>query len=750
MTTVESHEVATKSGVGVSAQRPDAIPKVTGEFPFSSDLRSHNMLWGKTLRSPHPSARIRNIDISDALTISGVHAILTADDIPGKNLFGLEHADQPVLADDLVRYAGEPIALVAAEHPEIATKAINAINVDFEILTPLIDSKDAITADPIHPEGNVIRHLEIDFGDPDANGEIVVEGSYEVGMQDQAFMGTESGMAVPSPDGSVDLHISTQWLHSDRDQIIEALDLPEDMVRLTLAGVGGAFGGREDVSMHVHLCMLALHTGRPVKMIYDRNESFLGHVHRHPAKIWYRHHANRDGRIVKVEGKIILDGGAYSSTTSAVLANACCFSTGPYKVLNAQIEGWGVRTNNPPCGAMRGFGNVQTCFAIEAQMDKVAAALDIDPIELRLRNALESGDQIITGQVITGVAPVKEVITSLAEHPMPGPADNDVLARPGGTGRTTDQKHVRRGVGFAVSIKNLMFAEGYDDSSEALCQVKDGTVAIHTACVEVGQGFITLIHQIADDILGISDIEIIPADTSIGSAGSTSASRQTWMSGGAVLQACEAVVATLIEKLFEEEGIKYENFNGTLVAEDGSETIPIAEALFGRSFEEKVIHRHAPTFPLDKKGQGNAHVSFAFAAHRAVVDVDEELGLVRVVEIATSQDVGKVLNPLQAVGQIEGGIVQGLGLAVLEELVMKNGEIQNANFTDYLLPTALDTPPIEIAALIEEPEPGAPFGAKGIGEPPTISSTPAIVAAIRDATGLDLRRVPVRPEDIAL
>ena len=748
MTTIESYK--TKSGVGVSAQRPDAVPKATGEFSFSSDLSSHNMLWGQTLRSPLPSARIKSIDFSEALAISGVHAILTANDVPGKNLFGLEHPDQPVLADDLIRYAGEPIALVAAEHPEIAAKAINAIHVTFEELTPLTDAESAITADPIHPEGNVIRHLKIDHGDPSVTGDLVIEGTYEVGMQDQAFMGTESGMAVPSPDGSVDLYISTQWLHSDQNQIIEALDLPEDMVRLTLAGVGGAFGGREDVSMHVHLCMLALHTGRPVKMIYDRNESFLGHVHRHPAKIWYRHHATEDGQIVKVEGKIILDGGAYASTTSAVLANACCFSTGPYRVSNAQIEGWGVRTNNPPCGAMRGFGNVQTCFAIEAQMDKVAKALGIDPVELRLINALEQGDTIITGQKITGAAPVKEVISSLDDHPMPGPAENNLLARPGGTGRTTDQKHIKRGVGFAVSIKNLMFAEGFDDSSEALCQVEDGNVAIHTACVEVGQGFITLIHQIAEEVLGTSDITIIPADTSIGSAGSTSASRQTWMSGGAVLKACEAVVVKLIEQIFEDEGVKYENFNGTLVSEDGTKTIPVSEALKGRSFHEKIVHRHAPTFPLNNKGQGDAHVSFAFASHRAVVDVDQELGLVRIIEIATSQDVGRILNPLQAVGQIEGGITQGLGLAVLEELVMKNGVIQNANFTDYLLPTALDTPPIEIAALIEEPEPGAPFGAKGIGEPPTISSTPAVVAAIRDATGIDLRRVPVRPEDIAL
>ena len=333
MTATETYKIGARSGVGVSSQRPDAVPKATGEFPFSSDLSSHNMLWGKTLRSPYPSARIRNIDYSEALAISGVHAILTASDVPGKNLFGLEHPDQPVLADDIVRYAGEPIALVAAEHPEIAADAISRIHVDFEVLNPLVDAESAVTADPIHPEGNVIRHLVIDYGDPTSSGDVTVEGTYEVGMQDQAFMGTESGMAVPSPDGSVDLYISTQWLHSDQNQIIEALNLPEDMVRLTLAGVGGAFGGREDVSMHVHLCMLALHTGRPVKMIYDRNESFLGHVHRHPAKIWYRHHANKDGLLVKVEGKIILDGGAYASTTSAVLANACCFSTGPTRLI---------------------------------------------------------------------------------------------------------------------------------------------------------------------------------------------------------------------------------------------------------------------------------------------------------------------------------------------------------------------------------------------------------------------------------
>ena len=355
-----------KSGIGTSAPRPDAQDKVQGDFIFSSDLSSDGMLWGQTLRSPHASAKILSIDISEALTISGVHAILTADDVPGKNIFGLERTDQPVLASDCVRYVGEPIAIVAADHPEIARKATDAIRVDYAILSPLIDSYLAIAADPIHPEGNVIRHLTIRHGDSEATGDVAVEGEYEIGMQDQAFMGTESGMAIPTQDGGIELHISTQWLHSDQEQVATALNMPKELVRVTLSGVGGAFGGREDVSMHVHLCMLALHTGKPVKMIYDRNESFLGHVHRHPAKVWFRHHANNDGALVNVEAKIIMDGGAYASTTSAVLANACCFSIGPYKVQNAFVEGWALRTNNPPCGAMRGFGNVQTCFAAEA------------------------------------------------------------------------------------------------------------------------------------------------------------------------------------------------------------------------------------------------------------------------------------------------------------------------------------------------------------------------------------------------
>jgi CO/xanthine dehydrogenase Mo-binding subunit len=717
----------TAAGIGERAIRPDGIAKVRGEFSFSGDLWAGDMLWGQALRSPHPSARIRSIDIGPALAITGVHAVLTADDVP-LNLYGLEHRDQPVLAGDIVRYTGEPVAVVAAEHPDTARRACAAIVVDYEILEPLIDPALAQAAAAIHPDGNVFRDLVIRRGDVGVRGPVVVEGTYDIGMQDQAFMGPEAGLATPAADGGVDLVVSTQWLHNDRDQVAECLGMDPDLVRLTLGGVGGAFGAREDVSLHIHACLLAMRTGRPVKIVYSRAESFLGHVHRHPARIWMRHTARPDGEIVSFESRILLDGGAYRSSSYHVTANAACFAAGPYRVPNALVEAVAVRTNNPPCGAMRGFGVVQSCFAHEAQMDKLAGACGIDPVELRLRNALAPGDELLTGQRIEGVLPVAEIIRTCAAMPLPAPAADEVLARPGGSGRTSIASDIRRGVGFAVGFKNLMYAEGYMDGSVARCRIDGGVVTISCAAAEVGQGFVTLVQQIGRTVLQVDDVIVAPADTRIASAGSTSASRQTMMSGGAVEKACRSALAELEARA-----------NGDpidIVALTEREPVDVTEEF-----------NHRLTHPLDADGQGDAHVSFACAAHRAVVDVDPELGLVRVVHLSTSQDVGRVLNPLQVTGQIEGGIAQGVGLAVMEELIIDGGRVRNASFTDYLIPTALDAPSVD-AFLIEEPEPGAPFGAKGVGEPPTISSTPAIVAAIRDATGAACTRVPVRPRDL--
>jgi xanthine dehydrogenase D subunit len=738
--------------IGESAIRPDGVAKARGEFAFAGDLWADEMLWGRTLRSPHPSARIRSIDVSAAYAIRGVSAVLTSADLPGANRYGLEHRDQPVFADDTVRYMGEPVAAVAADHPDTARRACAAIAVDYEVLDPLVDPEMALSADPIHPDGNVFRQIELRRGDPTTVGPIVVEGTYEIGMQDQAFMGPEAGLAIPTDDGGVELVVSTQWLHNDRDQIAECLGLPSDKVQLTLGGVGGAFGAREDVSLHIHACALVLQTGRPVKVVYSRRESFLGHVHRHPARIWMRHHAETDGTIVNFESRILLDGGAYRSSSYHVAANAACFAAGPYRVPNAAVDAFAVRTNNPPCGAMRGFGAVQVCFAHEAQMDKLAAACGIDPVEIRLHNALAPGDELLTGQRIDGAFPVREVIRACAELPLPPAATGtDPMALPGGAGRTADASDVRRGTGFAVGFKNLMYAEGYDDSSVARCRLEDGRALVTCAAAEVGQGFVTLVQQIARTILEVDDVVVAPADTSIGSAGSTSASRQTMMSGGAVEQACLAVRAKLLEHvaachhLTEQELVIVD---GRIRSLDGAFDVAVADAAPGIVFEVTEEYHHRLTHPLDHDGQGDAHVSFVCAAHRAVVDTDPDLGIVRVVQMATAQDVGRALNPLQVTGQIEGGIAQGLGLAVMEELLVERGRVRNPSFTDYLIPTALDAPDVVIA-LVEEREPGAPFGAKGVGEPPTISSTPAIVAAIRAVTGRALTRVPVRPPDIA-
>jgi hypothetical protein len=745
--------------LGDSALRPDGVAKVQGSFAFSGDLSADGALWGATLRSPHPYARIVSIDVSAAWRINGVEAIITAADVPGKLTYGLISQDQPVFASEFVRFVGEPVAAVAANHPEVARRALEAIVVEYEVLEPLVDPERSL--DPavpaIHPDGNVFRHQRIISGDTTVVGDVVVEGDYEIGMQDQAFLGLEAALAVPDPGGAgVELWVATQWLHEDRHQIAACLGLPDESIRLVLGGVGGAFGAREDISLQVHTCLLALRTGRPVRIAYSREESFLGHVHRHPARIWMRHHATHDGRIVKIEARFLLDGGAYASTSSAVLINAVTHTQGPYKCANAVVDGYAVRTNNLPCGAMRGFGVVQACFAHESQMDRLAAACGLDPMEIRLRNAMETGDRLITGQIIENVAPVERCIRETAALPLPdepvGGHDGDPMRLPGGAGLTADRSHIRRGIGWGVSIKNLMYSEGFDDFSTARCRLVDGVVHVKFATAEVGQGFVTLAGQIARSVLGIDEVVLDQIDTEVGSAGSTSASRQTWMSGGAVEGACRLVR----EQLFAHVGVRY-GVDPLRLAVDGRDIIDTmgslrigaAEASAGLEFDQTFEHHHRPTEHLDENGQGNCHTAFAFVAHRAVVDVDPELGLVKVVQIATAQDVGRALNPLSVLGQIEGGIAQGLGLAVMEEIIQTNGKVRNASFTDYLLPTMLDMP-VVVASLIEEPDPMAPLGAKGVGEPPCVSSTPAVVAAIRDAIGRDLTRVPVRPFDICL
>ncbi len=710
--------------IGESTVRPDGVAKLSGNFAYGSDLWIDGMLWGATLRSPYAHARLEKLDITPAVTMSGVRAVLTQDDVPGRARFGQVEQDQPVLCDGVARYWGEPVAVVAADDEETARAAVAAIIVEWEPLEPVTDPDAARAA------GEEYRAMVIRRGDESAAGSVVIEAEYETAIQDQAPLGPEAGLAVPDGEGGLDLHVTSQWVHIDHTQIVACLGLEPDAVRCHPVGIGGAFGAREDISVHIHVAMLALRTGRPVRIVYDRTESFAGHVKRHPARMRYRHEADDDGRLVKVIVDMVMDGGAYAHTSHAVLANAAFFTVGPYNCDNVAVDASVVRTNNPPAGAMRGFGAVQVCFAYESQMDRLAEALGLHPLEIRRRNALLPGDPMATsGQVVEGSLPTIGVIDLLESMPLPNdviPDDPSLL--PGGTGLTTPRGSVVRGVGYALGLKNLAFSEGFDDYSEVRLVLTSAGLEIHTAAIEVGQGLVTICLQIARSILGIENIAWVPADTStIGSAGSTSASRQTQMTGGAVHEAAVKLRDHIAERFGDDAALEEITVDGPI--------------------EQWVRYRHPPTEEPDELGQGNPHAGFVVASHRAVVDVDPELGLVRIVRVDTVQDVGKALNPQAIVGQLEGGIAQGAGFAIMEELILEDGVILNPNFTDYLIPTILDAPDVE-SRLIEEPAHWGPFGAKGIGESPTISSTPAIVAAIRAATGRPLNRVPVRPQDI--
>ncbi|MEU9499953.1 molybdopterin cofactor-binding domain-containing protein [Streptomyces sp. NPDC048196] len=774
----------TKGGVGESMLRPDGTLKVTGEFAYSSDMWHEEMLWGQALRSTVAHAEIVSIDTSEALALSGVYAVLTADDLPAAKNYGMEYQDTPVLAYGKVRHHGEPVALVAADHPETARRAAAKIKIEYKELPVITDEASATAPDAIlvhenrgdHHAGHV-PHPNIVHRQPIIRGnaaeaakkaDVIVKGEYTFGMQDQAFLGPESGLAVPAEDGGVDLYVATQWLHSDLKQIAPCLGLPEEKVRMTMAGVGGAFGGREDISMQILASVLALRTGKPVKMVYNRYESFFGHVHRHPAKLYYEHGATKDGKITHMKCKIVLDGGAYMSSTPSVVGNASSLSVGPYVIDDVEIEAIGLYTNNPPCGAMRGFGAVQACFAYEAQMDKLAAKLGMDPVEFRQKNAMEQGTIMPTGQPVDSPAPVAELLRRVKARPMPperqweSSEGADVRALPGGLSNTTHGEGVVRGVGYAVGIKNVGFSEGFDDYSTAKIRIEvingEAVATVHTAAAEVGQGGVTIHAQIARTELGVQQVTIAPADTQVGSAGSTSAGRQTYMTGGAIKNSCEIVR----EKVLEIGRRKFGSYHpawataelllegGKVVTDGGEALATIVDVLEDEAVEVEEEFRHRPTEAFDlRTGQGNGHVQYAFAAHRAVVEVDTELGLVKVIELACAQDVGKAVNPLSVIGQIQGGTTQGLGVAVMEEIIVdpKTAKVKNPSFTDYLLPTILDTPTIPVDYL-ELADPHAPYGVRGIGEAPTLSSTPAVLAAIRAATGLELNKTPVRPEHL--
>ncbi|WP_030376375.1 xanthine dehydrogenase family protein molybdopterin-binding subunit [Streptomyces rimosus] len=739
-------------GLGVSLPSADAPAKTEGVFPYASDLWAEGLLWAAVLRSPLASARILSVDTGPAAEMPGVRAVVTHADVPGDPGHGRGTPDRPVFAHDVVRHHGEPIAAVAADHPDTARLAAAAIAVEYEVLEPVTDPQLAFEAEPLHPDGNLIRHIPLHFGDPEVVGETIVEGLYRIGRQDPAPIGAEAGLAVPRPDGGVEIYTASTDPHADRDLAAACFGLEPERVRVVVTGVPGATADREDPGMQLALGLLALRTGCPVKLTATREESFLGHAHRHPTLLRYRHHADAEGKLVKVEAQILMDAGAYADTSAEALAAAVSFACGPYVVPHAFVEGWAVRTNNPPSGHLRGEGAMQVCAAYEGQMDKLAAKLGMDPAELRLRNVMATGDLLPTGQTVTCPAPVAELLRAVKDEPLPElpkdtPEEDWLL--PGGLEGAGEPSAVRRGVGYALGMVHMLGAEGADEVSTATVKVSGSVATVLCAAVETGSGFSTLARQIVQETLGVEEVHVAPVDTDQPSAGRACHGRHTWVSGGAVERAAKMVRTQLLQPLAHKFGMSTELLqitDGKITSYDGVLSTTVAEALDGKELWATAQCRPHPTEPLDETGQGDAFVGLAFCAIRCVADVDIELGTVRVVEMTVAQDVGRVLNPRQLRARIEAGVTQGLGAALMENLRTTRGQIRHPDLTGYVMPTALDAPDIRIVKLVEERDVVAPFGAKPASAVPVVTSPAAVASAVRAATGRPIGRLPIRPQ----
>jgi CO/xanthine dehydrogenase Mo-binding subunit len=731
-------------GIGTNQRRPDADQKVCGRYHYATDLSAEGQLWGATLRSPHAHARVLHVELEAAKRIPGVHAVLASWDVP-VNSFGMIEHDQPVLAHDRVTYVGEPVAVVAADDPEICRRALAAIEVLYQPLEPFLDPVTLLTN-----KERTYRHVLLEHGDPSVVGDVVVEGEYCTARQDHSFLAPDAGLAQPDGRGGVILTGATQWVHSDQEQVAHALGMPLEKVCVVNAGVGGSFGGRVCMTWQIHAALLALETGRPVKFVYTRRETFLARYHRHPSRIWIRHHASRDGILQKVEAKVLLEAGPYMHASPAGIGNACAFIQGAYAIPNARVEGWSVATNNGMAGSMRGFGVVQPIYACESNLDRLAAKLGIDPIELRRKNGLQKGDRWIFNQLQDRPAPVAELVDACAAIPAPPPSDGLLSRLPGSPSRPQD---LQRGMALTTAAKNTCLSEGAPVNTTAMLTLHNGVATVHCAAVEVGQGMVTIFRQIVQSSLGVSEVEITGQDTLMAPAATTDAQQQTVTSGTAVQQAAVALKQQFLRfvgRVVNSDPAQLDVCDDHVVNATGQRLLSVQEAGGGHVF--RVTHRfdQRSTRPLEERSsESPMHVSITFAANRACVEVDQELGLVRVLQIDVAQDVGHLVNPIQAYGQISGGCVQGMGLALMEQLDYLRGAPSNSDWRSYHIPTMLDAPRIQVQFL-EEPEPGYPYGWKGIAETPHVAIPAAVAGAIRAAVGRELPDIPVTPGAIAL
>ncbi|MCL4458895.1 MAG: xanthine dehydrogenase family protein molybdopterin-binding subunit [Chloroflexi bacterium] len=706
--------------IGQRMVRVDALGKVLGQAKYPADLRMKGMLYGRALRSLRPHARILRIDTERARQLPGVVAVLTAADIEGPNVYGRYLPDQPVLARDKVRHMGDAVALVVAETEELAEEAIRLIEVEYEPLPGIFDPKEALQPGVplVHEKGNLLSANTVRLGEADlgfAEAEAIVEGVYRTQFVEHAYLQTESGLAYLDEEGRVVVCVATQHPHRDLKQIAYALGLPEERVRLIQPTVGGAFGGREDMTVQCPLALLALKTGQPVKLAYSREESFIAHTKRHPFQMHYRTGARRDGRLVALEAEIVSDAGAYAMTSPQVLRVATSVATGPYHIPNVKIDSCTVYTNNTPTAAMRGFGATQTCFASEIQMNKLAVALRMDPIEFRLKNVLRPGQMTCTGQVLGEGVGVEETILRAAEM-----AAWPKKRKPSAPGKV-------RGIGVACGYKNVGYSFGYGDRASVVLEVYGEHIAVKAGAIEAGQGVTTILRQIAAAELGVNpeEVEVIYGDTAeVLDAGSGSASRLTFMLGNAVRLATNEARQRIMER--------------------GERPAPGEPPIICRG-----DYQAPPTNPTEGGLlKGVAHFSLGYGTHIVEVEVDTETGVIELTRVVAAHDVGRAINPLSVEGQIEGGVLMAQGYALLEEYVIEQGVAKTVDLHEYLIPTAADVPKELRPLIIEVPDPYGPFGAKGVGEMTTLPLAPAIVSAVYDATGLWFDELPLKPERV--
>ncbi|HKP53858.1 MAG TPA: xanthine dehydrogenase family protein molybdopterin-binding subunit [Chloroflexia bacterium] len=721
-----------KTLIGQSVPKPDSHGKVTGATRYPADLVQEGMLRLKVVFAGRPHARILSIDTSAALQHPGVVAVLTAVDVPF-NAHGLVEADWPALCGDVMRFVGDRVALVVAESAEAAEEGAKLVKVEYEDLPVVVDPREAMSPDSqlVHESQgtNVLGHVPIRKGDAARammEADLVLEGEFSTSWQEHAYLQPEAGIAYIDKQGRVVVETAGQWLHEDRRQIAAMLKLPEEEVVIRYAAIGGAFGGREDLSMQHLLALATWKLKRPTALIWSREESMIAHHKRHPVTIRCRWGAMRDGRITAVEANVLADGGAYASTSVEVLKVAVLFASGPYEVPNISVDGYAVYTNNVPCGAFRGFGAPQAHFAAESMVTRLAHKLGIDPIEMRRHNIYREGSIEPTQEPLPAGVSALPVLERCVEEARARLNYGEEREQP-------REPHLRRGVGIAAGMKNIGYSFGYPEQSTAEVElygsdeIEHATVRVGAA--DVGQGAHTILRQIAAEALGLPFewpegsgeaplIEMVTDDSAEApNAGSASASRMTLMGGRAV--------------------------------HDASKQALEAWKRGERPARAKVQYRPPATTGLDPETTaGHPNYCYGYTAQAVEVEVNTLTGQVRVLKVISVHDVGRAVNKQQVEGQIEGCLAQAVGYALTEHFQMRDGYVLTPYFSSYLLPTALDMPTEIVPVIMEMADPNGPYGARGVAEMPLVPFAPAVATAIHDAVGVWLNELPMTPERV--